>query len=178
VVVITFLPFISSEFISNYSTTLALWFQDFEFNAGIYYIIRWIGFEIVGWNVIETAGKILPLIVVAFVLILSFFRKNTTLQQLIIAMLLGISFYYFMATTVHPWYIATPLLLSVFTKYKFPIVWSFMVMLSYSAYGGEGFSENLWLVALEYTTVIGFAVWELFLKTPRIQIPNSHHQNT
>jgi hypothetical protein len=76
-------------------------------------------------------------------------------------MLFGISFYYLLSTTVHPWYITTPLLLSVFTKYKFPIVWSLLVMLSYSAYGKEGFSENIWLVAIEYIVVVGYFIWEL-----------------
>ena len=78
-------------------------------------------------------------------------------------MLFAVSFYLFLSTTVHPWYIATPLLLSVFTKYKFPLVWSFMVMLSYSAYGKNGFDEKLWLVAFEYILVIGFSVWELWI---------------
>ncbi len=161
-VLITFLPFLSSEFIEHFSATIALWFQNFEFNASIYYVIRWIGFQIVGWNLIETVGKILPVLVLLFVLGIAFFRKNKTPQQLITAMLFAVSFYFLLSTTVHPWYIATPLLLSVFTKYKFPIVWSFVVMLSYSAYGKDGFNENLWLVALEYVVVIGVAVWEMY----------------
>jgi len=160
-VVITFLPFYSPQFVSNFAETIGLWFQNFEFNASVYYVIRWIGFNVVGWNIIETVGKILPLIVLAFVFILTFLKKNKSTEQLITNMLFGISFYYLLSTTVHPWYIATPLLLSVFTKYKFPIVWSFVVMFSYSAYRFEGFSENLWLVALEYFIVIGFFVWEL-----------------
>ncbi|MBV1924303.1 MAG: mannosyltransferase, partial [Flavobacteriaceae bacterium] len=73
-------------------------------------------------------------------------------------------------TTVHPWYVATPLLLTIFTKYRFPLVWSFMVILSYSAYGSEGFSENLWLVALEYFVVIGFFLWEVFLKDKNLKL--------
>lgn len=80
-------------------------------------------------------------------------------------MLFAISFYFLLSTTVHPWYVATPLLLSVFTKYKFPIVWSFMVMLSYSAYGENGFDEKLWLVAMEYIVVIGVAIWEIIVPT-------------
>ncbi|SRX53742.1 glycosyltransferase family 87 protein [Aequorivita sp. CIP111184] len=159
---ITFLPFLSSAFIQNFSSTIALWFQNFEFNASIYYVIRWIGFEIVGWNLIETVGKILPVLVLIFVSGIAFFRKNKTPQQLLTAMLFAILFYFLLSTTVHPWYIATPLLLSVFTKYKFPIVWSFAVMLSYSAYGVNGFDEKLWLVALEYIIVIGFAFQEIF----------------
>ncbi|MGO3181324.1 MAG: mannosyltransferase [Aequorivita sp.] len=160
-IIVTFLPFLSSEFIQNFSTTTALWFQDFEFNASVYYVIRWIGFQIVGWNIIEIVGRILPISVLLFVLAIAFFRKNKTPQQLLTAMLFAVSFYFLMATTVHPWYLVTPLLLSIFTKYRFPIVWSFIVMLSYSAYGGDGFDENLSLVALEYIVVIGVAVWEL-----------------
>ncbi|WP_347373928.1 mannosyltransferase [Aequorivita sp. Q41] len=168
-VLLTFLPFLSSEFIAHFSATIALWFQNFEFNASVYYIIRWVGFQIVGWNVIETVGKILPILVLFFVLSLAFFRDNKNPQQLLTAMLFAILFYLLFATTVHPWYIATPLLLSVFTKYKFPIVWSFMVILSYSAYGKDGFDENLWLVAIEYTTVIGVAIWELFFRKKESQ---------
>ncbi len=166
-VVLTFLPFLSSEFASNFAATIGLWFQNFEFNASIYYIIRWIGYQTIGWNIIETVGKILPLVVIGILLSFSFFRKNNTTQQLCVAMLFGISCYFLLSTTVHPWYIATPLLLSVFTNYKFPIVWSLMVVVSYSAYGAEGFSEKLWLVALEYIVVIGFFIWEFkFKKQP------------
>lgn len=160
-VVITFAPFLSSEFLRNFSETISLWFQNFEFNASIYYIIRWIGFQTIGWNIIADVGKILPLIVIGFLLALTFFRSNKTPVQLITALLLGISFYFLLSTTVHPWYAATPLLLSVFTRYRFPIVWSFMIMFSYSAYGPNGFSENLWLVGAEYVVVIGFFIWEL-----------------
>lgn len=166
---ITFLPFLSSEFIQNFSTTISLWFQNFEFNASIYYVIRWVGFQVVGWNLIETVGKILPVLVFLFVLGIAFFRKNKEPQQLLTAMLFAVSFYFLLSTTVHPWYIATPLLLSIFTKYKFQIVWSFVVILSYSAYRKDGFDEKLWLVALEYLVVIGVALWEILPKNKTYQ---------
>lgn len=162
-VLITFLPFLSSESIQNFSATIALWFQNFEFNASVYYVIRWIGFQLMGWNIIGIVGKILPVVIFLFVLAIAFFRKNKTQQQLLTSMLFAVSFYFLLSTTVHPWYVATPLLLSIFTKYNFPIVWSFLVMLSYSAYGKNGFDENLWLVALEYFVMVGVAVWELWL---------------
>lgn len=168
-VALSFAPFLSSEFITNFSQTISLWFQDFEFNASVYYIIRYIGFQTIGWNIIADVGKILPLIVIFIILLLSFFRRNNTSQQLITALLLGVSFYFLLSTTVHPWYITTPLVLSVFTRYKFPIVWSLVVILSYSAYGVNGFSENLWLVAGEYLVVTGVAFWELFFRKNKPQ---------
>jgi hypothetical protein len=160
-VLLTFLPFISQEFLSNFSQTIGLWFQKFEFNASVYYLVRWVGFQTVGWNIIATAGKILPLIVITFVLIMSFLRKINSTVLLINSMMWCVSFYLLLSTTVHPWYIATPLLLSIFTPYRFAVWWSLLVMLSYSAYGPDGFHENLWLVALEYVLGIVFVALEI-----------------
>ncbi len=160
-IILSFLPFLSLEFFQNFSSTTALWFQRFEFNASIYYIIRWLGFQIIGWNIIEIVGKILPILIFFFVLGLTLCKRNNIPLQLFTSMLFAVSFYFLLSTTVHPWYIATPLLLSIFTKYKFPIIWSFMIFLSYSAYGRLEFEENLWLVALEYLVVIGVAAREL-----------------
>ena len=172
-VIFTFIPFHSSEFIQHFFSTIALWFQTFEFNASVYYIIRWVGFRIVGYNVIEIVGKILPIVVLLFVLALTYLSPPTkrkgrsrTRMVLITSMLFASCFYFLLSTTVHPWYLATPLFLSVFTRYKFVIVWTLMVVLSYSAYGIDAFDENLWLVALEYLVVISFAIWEIFYYQP------------
>ena len=176
VIIITlllFAPFYSSEFINNYSKTVALWFQNFEFNGSLYYIAREIGYLSRGYNEIAIIGTVTPIIVILFVLIITFFRKNKTPVQLITAMLLVLSFYYFTATTVHPWYVATLLILSVFTKYKFPLVWSFVIILSYLAYinlNKADKSENLWVIALEYAFVYGVFIWEVFIKkAPKLE---------
>jgi len=166
-ILLMFLPFYSSEFINNYAQTVALWFQNFEFNASLYYVAREIGYLFRGYNEIAIIGKIIPVIVILFILIITFFRKNKTTIELITAMLLVFSFYLFTTTTVHPWYIATLLILSVFTKYKFPLVWSFIIILSYLAYiniDKADKSENLWIIGLEYLVVYGVFVWEVFLK--------------
>ncbi|GAA4275566.1 DUF2029 domain-containing protein [Aquimarina mytili] len=161
-VFLTFAPFLSGEFFHNFKRTITLWFQNFEFNASIFFIIRWIGYQIVGWNVIETAGKILPLVTITILLGLTFFRQNKTTVQLITAMVLGICTYYFLSTTVHPWYIAVPLSLCVFTRYKFPMIWSFVIILSYTAYIHPDFKENLWMVGLEYGIVFSVLGWEIY----------------
>ena len=135
-------------------------------------MIRYIGYQMVGWNIIADVGPVLPKIIFCFLVLLAFIRNNRTMQAMITAILFGIFFYFIFSTTVHPWYVATPLLLCVFTRYRFPLLWSFTVMLSYAAYSETGFQENLWLIAMEYVTVIAFAIWEIFYpKTPQPTSP-------
>ncbi|WP_028376516.1 mannosyltransferase [Leeuwenhoekiella sp. MAR_2009_132] len=160
----SFVPFITPDLINHFTSTIALWFEKFEFNASVYYIIRYIGFQTKGFNIIATAGQELPKYVIAGLLLLTFIRKNNTTIRLLPALLFGISIYFLLSTTIHPWYIATPLLISVFTKYKYAIVWSGVVMLSYSAYHIDSVSENLWLIALEYVLLISFVLYEFSLK--------------
>ena len=164
-----FFPFFSSEFIDNYSKTVGLWFGNFEFNASIYYLARTIGYWFRGWNEIAIIGKILPVMVFLFIVGLALLKKNNTTKQLITAMLFAFAFYLFMSTTVHPWYIATILSLSVFTKYKFPLVWSFIGIMSYLAYANADNTENLWIIGLEYVVVYGFFFWEVFFLKNKIE---------
>lgn len=161
---IFFAPFYSSEFLTNYIETISLWFQNFEFNASLYYIAREIGFLFRGYNEIAIIGKYTAIIVFLFVIGLSFFRKNTSMLKLITAMLLALSFYYFTATTVHPWYIAMLLFLSVFTNYKFPLVWSLVIVLSYFTYSNSKNFENLWLIRFEYLIVYSVFLYEILKK--------------
>ena len=164
VFILSFLPFLNSALLEHFSATLALWFQKFEFNASVYYVVRWVGYQVKGYNIIETAGKILPLIAVVALLALSFFRKNRSPQQLFTGLLFGISCYFALSTTVHPWYLATPLLLSVFTRYRYMLVWTFTIIFSYAAYQETAVEERLWMVALEYLILIGFMTWKFMQK--------------
>ncbi len=159
--IILFSPFYASKLITNYTNSIGLWFRDFEFNASFYYLFREIGYLLTGWNEIAIIGKITPILTIVFLIILAFLKKNKTMTSLITACLFGLCFYYFTATTVHPWYLATPIILSVFTKYKFPIVWSLAVVLSYQAYSNVPWKENLWIVLLEYLIVFSFLIYEI-----------------
>lgn len=159
--IVLFLPFYASTLIENYTNSVGLWFKNFEFNASFYYIFREIGYWFRGYNEIAIIGKITPILTILFLIFITFFRKNKSLVQLCTAMLFGLCFYYFTATTVHPWYLATPLILSVFTKYKFPMVWSLVIILSYQAYANTPWQENLWFVGFEYIIVYGYLIYEI-----------------
>jgi len=157
-----FLPFFSQEFLVNYANTVGLWFHKFEFNASIYYVLREIGYAFRGYNEIAIIGFLLSIVVLLVVMGMSIFRKNAKTQDLITSMLFALVFFFFTTTTMHPWYLATPLLLAIFTKYRFVLVWSFVIFLSYFAYLNGDNQENLGIVFFEYLIVYGILIYELY----------------
>lgn len=169
---ILFLPFFSLEFVNNYAETVGLWFNNFEFNASIYYLAREIGYTITGYNKIKIIGRILPVVALLIILGFSFFKKNITIPKLTSSILIAFTCYLFLSTTVHPWYLATLVALCIFTNYRFPLIWSFAIILSYLAYlsiGSADKSENLWIIGIEYAIVFSAFIWEVVFKR-RIKI--------
>lgn len=160
--ILIFLPFLNQDLIKNYTNTIALWFVNFEFNASIYYLIREIGYQIKGYNIIQTVGKITPIIIITLALVFAFLRKNNSFKYLLTNALIFLSIYFFLSTTVHPWYIISLVLLSVFTNYKYPNVWSFCVIFSYYAYSLPVFKENLLLLLVSYILIYSCFFYELF----------------
>jgi hypothetical protein len=159
--IVLFVPFLSNTLISNYSQTIGLWFTNFEFNASIYYLIREIGFWIMGYNIIGLVGKFIPIIAILAILYFSFCKENNSVYQWFKNALFILTIYLLISTTVHPWYIINLVLLSVFTKFKYPMVWSLTAVLSYYAYSVVPFKENLWLVILEYLVVFAVLFYEI-----------------
>lgn len=159
---LSFLPFVSMKLIANFGSSLELYFQKFEFNASVYYVLRMIGFQVYGYNLIATLGRVLSVLSLVGILGIAFFSLQHKARDLPIAVLWTLAFYYLLATTVHPWYALMLVGLSVFTPYRFACVWSFTVVFSYSAYQSLDYQENLYWVALEYVLVLVYLVWECF----------------
>ena len=163
-ILIGVLPFYAPAFLNNYTNTVGLWFSNFEFNAGIYNLIKLIAvkFDAKPWELIKFYGKLVPYILVCFVLLLTFLRDNKKLPVLINSMFWIVVVYYFLSATVHPWYIIFLIGLSLFTDYRFPLAWSVVIILSYSAYENPEFKENLGFLFIEYFLVFGFIIYEFF----------------
>jgi len=172
-VLLSFLPFLSTEFFENYSSTIGLWFSNFEFNASIYYLFREIGIWITGYNQIALIGKLLAAVSVSFILYTSLTKNLQDLKHLIRAMLLCLTVYLLLSTTVHPWYLVSLVVLAILSDVKYPLSWSLTVVLSYFAYSQPNFKENYWILALEYLPVMLFLVLELKRKDLAIPLRRS-----
>ena len=114
------------------------------------------------WELIKTHGKITPIVTILFVLLFTFLRDNQKIPTLITSMMAVLTLYYFMSATVHPWYIIFLVVLGVFTRYKYAVLWSATVVLSYYAYSQADFKENLTLITVEYISVYVFLIYEIF----------------
>lgn len=155
-----FLPLINNENLINYSATTALWFTKFEFNASIYYLLRWLGFQWKGYNLIAQIGPLLSLMATISILYLSY-RVWIKKSNLYWAMMGAMVIYLLCATTVHPWYWTTVLILSILAQSRIGLLGSFLVFLSYTAYGSDPVQEHgLWL-SIEYIPLFALIFWEL-----------------
>jgi len=157
---ICFSPLLNQTFINNFSNSLDLYFQKFEFNASIYYALRWFGTQIWGYNMIQFFGPVLALIVLISILWKAFKEERSNLNNLFLVFLFSICTYLFLATTIHPWYVSLPLVFSIFTRFRFPMIWSGLIMLTYINYSYGDYFENLWMVAMEYLIVFGMLTYE------------------
>ena len=153
---------------SGWIDSVRLWFTSFEFNASLYYVARAIGYLIVGYNAIGMIGPLLAVIVLSGVGIIWWMYVRYNRFDSIIAMLYILTLYFLMSTTVHPWYLGMLVALSVVSNRLYPLVWSYVIYLSYSHYQGGHFEENYYLISLEYALLFGWMVWESQKKTLRI----------
>ena len=159
-----FLPFLNENTALNYWKTLNLWFNTFEFNASIFYLIRAIGFELLGFNIIKTVGLITPFFLITSIGYISLKNRNPTETQILKNLLWVCSLYLFTATTIHPWYVICLVALGLLSRYLFPLVWSATVFLSYTAYGSSEVEESSVALVLEYSIVYVCLAYELVKK--------------
>ncbi len=154
-----FLPFVNLQLVVNFADSFSLYFERFEFNASIFYIIRAVGFWLVEKDIIRQAGWVLSVVVLLGILTLAWKEKVPKNGQWPRQMLLALTVYLGFATIVHPWYVTTLVALAVFTPWRYAMVWSATAVLSYYTYRDTTYTESYWLIAIEYAAV---AAWMLY----------------
>lgn len=162
---VAFLPLMNAEIIDGMATSIGYYFQRFEFNASLYYLVRAVGYALAGFNVIQYAGPMMAAAATILILYIAF-RKGVSSAtgtidvKIFTEMLICLTIYFLSVAILHPWYIITLFGLSLFTPFRFPLVWTAMIFLTYAGYSEAGFVENLTLVALEYILVLGYLFHE------------------
>lgn len=180
VLIVCLLPFYSTDMVHNFGDTLSLWFSNFEFNAGIYNAVKQLGLQLgeKPWEMVKSYGKLVPIIVLVVVFFATLLRNNKEPRILMASMLLVLTAYYLLSATVHPWYIVFLVLLCLGTEYRYPLFWSALIMLSYSAYRYDPTEEQLVLILLEYLVVIAVMIYEFFrFNREKLLIPKNSRED-
>lgn len=155
---ILFAPFIFNTYLPNFLDSVDLYFRKFEFNASVYYMLRWVGYQLSGYNLIQYIGPILGIGVLS-INIWKARASDDGLSGLLHYAFFVWTVYLMMSTTVHPWYLITPLALGIVISRHWFILWTYLVILSYSHYQ-YGYEENYALITMEYVLVlIGYFIF-------------------
>jgi alpha-1,6-mannosyltransferase len=156
-----FAPFYEFEMVLNVLNSLDLYFHNFEFNASVYYVLRELGIIITGYNLISFLGTGLAFLSLSIILRLSFNVEGIAKASLYVCLV-----YLLCSTTIHPWYILPLFGISLFTPFRFPLIWTFLISISYYAYIQIPPLENLYLIFLEYFIVLSIFYFESRNKRP------------
>jgi alpha-1,6-mannosyltransferase len=167
--VLLFVPLLHASWLANMGKSLDLYFQKFEFNGSVYYLLRWLGMQLLGFNPIQWLGPILGIFVFLGIVWKAVREDRLDWKSWPYASLFAITLYLALGTTVHPWYLAMPVFLCTLTYFRFPLFWSFLITLTYINYSYSPYWENTWIVGLEYVAVGLFLLWELRNKTWKIE---------
>lgn len=171
VAAITFIPMIGSALVSGMGSSIGLYFQSFEFNASIYFIVREIGFQIKGYNLIQQIGPWLG--ITTFLVIMTWAFVGTWLKRELPILLMGaLLIYLLLSTTVHPWYVLPLIPLGILSGFYFPVVWSLMIFLTYIGYATEDFHLPMRWIILEYVVVISVMIFELIQHSKKVNHEN------
>jgi alpha-1,6-mannosyltransferase len=143
-----------------WTQSVSLWFSSFEFNASIYYLVRTLGFWMRGYNAIDTIGPMMALLSIIGIGVIWVRYIQRKIEDWSLAMLMVMTIYFFMSTTVHPWYLGLVLILGILSQRIYPVIWTFLVVLSYSHYASGRFEENYGLIITEYVLLCAWMVFE------------------
>ncbi|OIP84914.1 MAG: hypothetical protein AUK44_00885 [Porphyromonadaceae bacterium CG2_30_38_12] len=144
----------------NFYKSIFIYFHSFEFNASVFYLLRAVGFWTVGYDLVGVIGPVLALVSLGLILRTTYRADAQNFKTFTRALLLCFLIYFSFATTVHPWYIVSLLVISVFSGNVTPLAWSTVIWLSYYSYGNPTFTENPWLLVVEYTVMYAFFMAE------------------
>ncbi len=155
---VLFIPLIDADLLAHLGDSVGKYYNLFEFNASFYYLFARISELFSDIDYTEQIAFILGVAALCIILSISFVKFK---RSLLYEKALWIFFIYFLsAAMVHPWYITTLVALSVFSRFRFPVIFSLLIPLSYFPYWLKEYDENMYIILLEYSLLFVYVVYE------------------
>lgn len=160
--VILLIPLTLDNGLEGFWTSLRLYQRNFEFNASIYYVLREVFSFFLGYNPIAYLGPALNMAAFLGVFGFVYFWKIEKAEDLAEGIVWIYLIFLLLQPVVHPWYLIPAFGVSVLTKNKVFLIWTFLVFLSYSAYRHPEVKESWVLLWVEYGMLFGYLVYKIF----------------
>ncbi len=162
-IMLAFIPLFWGNSFLGFYQSIQLYYGDFEFNASIYYLIRQIGYWWHGYNMIGSLSKFLAISACLIIIAYSWFSDKRSVFSVMKKCATIYLLYLLLSLVVHPWYLVPLIALGILSGQFYPLVWSFAVILSYSAYQNPDYQESLLLIGLEYALLFVAIYFEKYL---------------
>lgn len=154
VVLVSYAMFWDPDIYHNIKSSLDLYFGTFQFNAGLIYLIRWIGLLMKGWDITFMVMPVVAKTIAVGIIISALFYKTNSSQKLFRAITMALFLYYFSSAIIHPWYLCPLIPLGILAKWRFPFLWVMLASLSYSAYLTSDYQESPLFIGFEYCLLL------------------------
>ena len=147
--------------LTGFWNSLRLYQSNFEFNASVYYLLREVFSFFLGYNPIAYLGPALNLMTLIGILVFVYFWKIDHPINLAEGIVWIYLIFLLLQPVVHPWYLIPAFGVSVLTKNKVFLIWTFLVFLSYAAYRHPEVKESWVLLSVEYGAVFGYLGYKI-----------------
>ncbi len=153
-----------------YLQSLRLYLQLFEFNAGIHYLLRYVGNTFYGQAWDKITGPYLALLLILITALIAWRFPLRNARDLLHAGFWIMTADLCLATTVHPWYLSWAALALPIFPYAFMLYWTGIGFLSYLAYAHHPVYEPAWVLLVEYLPMYFLMGWEIIRRAPLLEV--------
>ncbi|UKJ09061.1 hypothetical protein [Solitalea lacus] len=155
------LPFVYNiDQLGHIVNGLQQYYYNHNFNAGFYNLIDHFGSKLTGLQHSLLISKIIGGTFLGVLLYFTFLTSSK--KELLPTRMMWILFILLLySSAVFPWYCIALMTLSLFTNYRFPLIWTALLPLSYLAYQTTPFKENNLVIALEYILLFAYLFTEV-----------------
>ncbi len=159
-------PFLGGHNFSNFLQSLRLYFEYFEFNAGLHNWVKWA----TGNDVHQVFSIFLPWVMMLVILLRAVRELKPDWTSLGTQLLVALTLYQLHSPVIHPWYLTPLIALAALGKYRYAMLWACLIPFTYVAYFYPGIQEQAWLVTVEYLLVFGYMAYEWVFKRPDLNL--------
>ncbi|HQW39873.1 MAG: hypothetical protein KBA60_11885 [Flavobacteriales bacterium] len=162
--IVSWIPLYTTEMLPHFSSSLALYVRYLEFNGPLFEGLRWL----FGDDVVKGTGLLSALTLIGLGAY-SLFLLKTEHTNWPEAMLWLLAIYLIGAQAVHPWYMLPLVAFAPLTGWRWPVLWSLLIVPTYLTYASEPFTQPYWWLVIEYCVLAIFMGWEFWSKRARSQ---------